>query len=178
MSKKVLVISGSPRKGGNSETLCDRFVAGARDAGHNVEKFSLAGKQLGPCRACYACKSGFCPQQDGASGMVQKMLEADVIVLGTPVYFYTMCAQLKALIDRSVMVYPRIINKEFYYIMTMADTDTTYFKGTIEALRGFVACCEGSSEKGMLCVPGVYERGEILKHPDVLEQAYNLGKSC
>lgn len=178
MSKKVLVISGSPRKGANSETLCDRFAAGARDAGHEVEKFSLAGKQIAPCRACYACKSSFCPQQDGATLMIEKMLEADVIVLGTPVYFYTMCAQLKALIDRSVMVYPRIVNKAFYYIMTMADTETELFKGTIEALRGFVLCCEGSEEKGMLCVPGVYERSEINNHPEALQQAYDLGKGC
>lgn len=178
MSKKILVISGSPRKSANSETLCDRFVSGAREAGHYVEKFSLAGKQIAPCRACYACRSGFCPQQDGARGMIEKMLEADVIVLSTPVYFYTMCAQLKALIDRSVMVYPRIKNKAFYYIMTMADDDPANFKGTIEALRGFVACCEGSTENGMLCVPGVYERGEIQKHPEALQKAYELGLHC
>jgi hypothetical protein len=76
------------------------------------------------------------------------------------------------------MVYPRIVNKAFYYIMTMADTETELFKGTIEALRGFVLCCEGSEEKGMLCVPGVYERGEINNHPEALQQAYDLGKGC
>ena len=105
------------------------------------------------------------------------MLEADVIVLGTPVYFYTMCAQLKALIDRSVMAYPRIVNKEFYFIMTMADTEPSCFTGTIEALRGFVACCEGSKECGMVCAAGVYERGEIKEHP-AMQQAYEMGKSC
>ncbi len=178
MSKKILVISSSPRKRANSETLCDYFVAGAREAGHFVEKFSLAGKQIAPCRACYACKSGFCPQQDGARGMIEKMLEADVIVLGTPVYFYSMCAQLKALIDRSVMVYPRIVNKSFYYIMTMADDEPANFKGTIEALRGFVACCDGSIEKGILCVPNVYEHDAIKQHPEALQQAYNLGRNC
>lgn len=177
MAKKVLVISGSPRKGANSETLCDYFTAGARAAGHEVEKFSLAGKQIAPCRACYACKSGFCPQQDGARVLVEKMLTADVIVLGTPVYFFSMCAQLKALIDRSVMVYPRIVKKEFYYLMTMAETDAKYFTGTVEALRGFVECCEGSVEKGMVCVPGVYERGAINNHP-ALQEAYALGQSC
>lgn len=177
MAKKVLVISGSPRKAGNSDTLCDQFARGAREAGHFVEKFSLAGKQIAFCRGCYACKSGPCPQQDGATVLVHKMLEADVIVLGTPVYFYTMCAQLKALIDRSVMVYPRIVNKEFYFIMTMADTETACFKGTIEALRGFVDCCEGSNVCGMVCVEGVYDRGEIKGNP-ALQQAFDMGKSC
>ncbi len=177
MSKQVLILSGSPRKGGNSDTLCDRFAAGAREAGHFVEKFSLAGKQIAPCRGCYACKSGLCPQQDAARVFVEKMLTADVIVLGTPVYFYSMCAQLKALIDRSVMVYPRIVNKEFYYIMTMADTEIPCFKGTIEALRGFVACCEGSEEKGMICAEGVYNYGEIKDKP-AMQQAYEMGKNC
>ncbi|MBQ9694107.1 MAG: flavodoxin family protein [Kiritimatiellae bacterium] len=175
--KKVLILSGSPRKAGNSEILCERFAAGARAAGHYVERFSLAGKQIGFCRACYACKAGPCPQQDAAIVFVQKMLEADVIVLSTPVYFYTMCAQLKALIDRSVMVYPKIVNKEFYYMMTMADTDTSCFKGTIEALRGFVDCCEGSKECGMICAAGVYERGEIRDKPE-MQQAYDMGLNC
>lgn len=177
MAKNVLIISGSPRKGGNSDTLCEQFAAGARAAGHRVEKVSLAGKQIGFCRGCYACRSGHCPQQDAARGIIEKMLTADVIVLGTPVYFYTMCAQLKALIDRSVMVYPKIVNKDFYYLMAMGDTDIPCFKGTIEALRGFVECCEGSAEKGMVCAEGVYEVGEIKTHP-ALQKAFDLGKSC
>lgn len=177
MAKKILIISGSPRKGGNSDTLCERFAAGAREAGHFVEKFSLAGKQIAPCRACYACRAGLCPQQDGAKVLVEKMVTADVIVLGTPVYFYTMCAQLKALIDRSVMVYPKIVNKEFYYIMTMADDESANFKGTIEALRGFVVCCEGSEEKGMLCVDNVQDYGAVKTTP-AMTTAYEMGKNC
>ena len=177
MAKKVLVLSSSPRKSGNSETLCDCFVKGAREAGQYVEKFSLAGKQIGFCRGCYACKAGPCPQRDAALVFIEKMLEADVIVLGTPVYFYTMCAQLKALIDRSVMVYPRIVNKEFYFIMTMADDEPANFRGTIEALRGFLACCEGSKECGLVCAAGVYERGMIKEHP-AMQQAYEMGRNC
>ena len=115
MAENVLIISGSPRKNGNSEMLCDAFAAGAAAAGKNVEKISLAGKKLGFCTACYACHTGGCPQKDDAPAIIQKMLTADVIVLATPVYFFTMCAQLKALIDRSVMVYPKITGKKFYY---------------------------------------------------------------
>ena len=105
------------------------------------------------------------------------MLDADVIVLATPVYFYTMSAQLKALIDRSVMVYPKIAKKEFYFIMTMADTTVENFRGTLEALRGFVMCCEDSRESGIISASGVYQKGEISGNP-ALKEAYNAGKNC
>lgn len=177
MAENVLIISGSPRKNGNSEMLCDAFAAGAAAAGKNVEKISLAGKKIGFCTACYACSSGGCPQKDDAPAIIQKMLTADVIVLATPVYFFTMCAQLKALIDRSVMVYPKITGKKFYYLMTMAETNEKDFVGTIEALRGFVACCENSQECGMICVPGVYAKGAIAGNP-ALEKAHSMGENC
>ena len=177
MSKKVLIISSSPRRGGNSETLCNAFAAGAVAAGHNVEIVALATKKIGFCTACYACRSGSCPQQDDAPAIVQKILASDVTVLATPVYFFTMCAQLKALIDRTVMVYPEARNKEFYYLMTMAETDEKEFTGTIEALRGFVACCPASRECGMICVPGVYEKGAINNHP-ALDKARRMGLEC
>ena len=174
--KNILIISGSPRKNGNSDTLCDQFAKGASGAGHQVEKIFLGDKKLGFCTACYACQSGNCPQQDDAVWIAEKMLTADVIVLSTPVYFYTMSAQLKTLIDRSVMYYPRIEKKEFYYIMTMADTEKANFRGTIEALRGFVDCCEKSVEKGMIEAVGVYEKGEIRNTP-FMQQAFEMGKS-
>lgn len=174
--KNILIISGSPRKNGNSDSLCDQFAKGAFGAGHQVEKIFLGDKKLGFCTACYACQSGICPQQDDAVWIAEKMLTADVIVLSTPVYFYTMSAQLKTLIDRSVMYYPRIEKKEFYYIMTMADTEKANFKGTIEALRGFVDCCENSVEKGMIEAVGVYEKGEIRNTP-FMQQAFEMGRS-
>ena len=177
MAKNVLIISGSPRVNGNSEMLCDAFASGAKSAGCAVEKISLAGKKLGFCTACHACRAEECPQKDDAPGIIRKMLQADIIVLATPVYFFTMCAQLKALIDRSVMVYPNITGKKFYYLMTMAETNEKDFLGTIEALRGFVACCPESEECGMVCVPGVYEKGAITGNP-ALEKARQLGENC
>lgn len=176
MSKKVLIIGGSPRKDGNSELLCKEFARGANEAGNQTEYISLADKKIGFCTACYACEKGSCPQKDDAAGIIQKMLAADVIVLATPVYFYTMSAQLKALIDRSVMVYPKIQGKDFYYIMTMADTEKENFKGTLEALRGFLACCENSRECGIISAAGVYQKGEIIG-TDYMEECYNMGKS-
>ena len=176
MGKNILIIGGSPRKGGNSDTLCEAFAKGASEAGNQVEFISLAGKKIGFCTACYACQNGKCPQEDAAPEIAQKMLKADVIVLATPVYFYTMSAQLKALIDRTVMVYPNITKKDFYFIMTMADTETENFRGTLEALRGFVLCCEDSRECGIISAAGVYQRGEIAGNP-AIEQAYTAGKN-
>ena len=177
MGKKVLIIGGSPRKDGNSAALCEQFAKGASEAGNQVEMLSLSGKKIGFCTACYTCENGNCPQQDDVPGIIAKMLDADVIVLATPVYFYTISAQLKALIDRSVMVYPKIAKKEFYFIMTMADTAVENFRGTLEALRGFVMCCKDSRECGIISAAGVYHKGEIAGNP-ALEEAYNAGKNC
>ena len=75
MNKKVLIISGSPRRNGNSEMLGNEFAAGAVSAGHQVEKISLAGKKIGFCTACYGCRANSCPQQDDAPAIIEKMLE-------------------------------------------------------------------------------------------------------
>lgn len=174
MMKKILILSGSPRKRGNSDTLCDQFMAGAQAAGHTVEKVFVSAQKIAPCTGCYACRNGACVFQDDAPAIVQKMLEADVIVLGTAVYFYSMTAQLKAIIDRSVMVYPRIQNKEFYYIMAMGD-DAPEFESTIAALRGFVACCENSIERGMVKVHGLYDAGAVRNTP-AMQEAYEMGR--
>lgn len=174
--KTVLIISSSPRKGGNTEQLCDSFAKGAKEAGHKVQEVRLADKTIGFCCGCHTCQSsGKCHKDDDVDPILREMLAADVIALATPVYFYTMTAQLKALIDRSVAVYPNIKNKTFYYIMAMADTQKEMFKGTVEALNGFLACCEGSTVAGMIQAAGVYEKGDIAGKP-ALDEAYQMGK--
>ena len=108
MSKTVLVLSSSPRIGGNSDTLCDQFMQGAIEAKHHVDKVVIAEKNINYCKGCYACEgNGKCVQKDDMSQILDKMIAADVIVLATPVYFYTMCAQLKTVIDRTVARYYR-----------------------------------------------------------------------
>ena len=104
MSKKVLILSGSPRKGGNSDILCDEFLRGAQDAGHKAEKIRVAEKKVAPCSGCYYCSThgGACVHKDDMADILQKMIDADVIVLASPVYFYSISAQLKAVIDRTV----------------------------------------------------------------------------
>lgn len=125
MSKKVLILSGSPRKGGNSDILCDEFAKGATEAGHNVEKIRVSEKNIHPCIACYHCSknSGACVFKDDMAEILQKMIDADVLVLASPVYFYSIDAQLKAVIDRTVARWLEVKNKEFYYITTMADNE-------------------------------------------------------
>lgn len=92
MSKKVLIVSSSQRKHGNSETLADAFANGAREADHSVETVRLREKQIGFCRGCLAClKLGHCVIQDDAVEIAAKMHDADVLVFATPVYYYSVC---------------------------------------------------------------------------------------
>ena len=125
MSKKVLILSGSPRKGGNSDILCDEFLRGAQDAGHKAEKIRIAEKKAAPCSGCYYCSThgGACVHKDDMADILQKMIDADVIVLASPVYFYSISAQLKTVIDRTVARWLEVKDKEFYYITTMADEE-------------------------------------------------------
>ncbi len=120
MGKKVLILSGSPRKGGNSDILCDEFMRGALEAGHTVEKINIGSKKIGYCRACYYCREhdGECAVRDDMAEIIEKVKEADTLVLASPVYFYSIDAQMKAVIDRMVAQWTVIRDKEFYYIMT------------------------------------------------------------
>ncbi len=172
--KKVLIISSTPRKGGNSDILCDEFAAGAEEAGNKVEKVRIADLKIGYCTGCYVCqKTGKCAIKDDAQGVIDKMMASDVIVLASPVYFYCISAQLKALFDRTVVAYPNITNKRFYYILTMAESAN--FGGSLAALRGFLDCYDGSKECGMVCADGVYERGAV-KGTKFMFAARQLGK--
>ena len=176
MKKKVLILSGSPRKGGNSDILCDQFARGAAQAGHEVEKIRVAEKNIGYCRACYACKeSGVRVIRDDMAGILQKMIDADVIVLASPVYFYSIDAQLKTVIDRSVARWTEVKDKEFYYIVTAADEANASAETTIACFRGYADCVEGAREKGVIYGMGAYEKGEIKGSP-AMSEAYEMGK--
>ena len=102
-SVKILAISGSPRKDGNTVTLLAEVLAGAKQDGADVELFSVAGKDIQPCDGCYGCaKTGKCHVKDDMQTLRDKMTEADGIVFGTPIYFYDMTAQAKAVMDRTI----------------------------------------------------------------------------
>ena len=177
MSKKVLILSGSPRKGGNSDLLCDEFMRGAKEAGHQVEKIRVQEKKVACCIACYACRNtGVCAIKDDMAEIMQKMIDCDVMVLASPVYFYSVDAQLKAVIDRSVCRWTEVKNKEMYYIMTAADEEKTSMETTLACFRGYADCVEGAVEKGVIYGTGVYEAGEV-KEKAVMQEAYQMGKN-
>ena len=176
MSKKVLILSGSPRKDGNSDILCNEFMRGAIESGNEVEKIRVAEKKIGFCTGCYACRNtGVCAIKDDMDEVMQKLIDADVIVLASPVYFYSIDAQLKALIDRTVCRWTEVKDKEFYYIMTAADSGIESMETTLACFRGYADCVEGAKEMGVIYGTGVYEKGEIKDKKAMLE-AYEMGK--
>ena len=178
MSRNVLILSASPRKQGNSDLLCDRFMEGAREAGHQAEKIFLGDKKINYCLACDGCKrnGGECVQKDDMAEILKKFLAADVIVMATPVYFYTMNAQMKTLIDRTVAKFSEIRNKDMYFIVTAADTNKESLERTIEGFRGFTSCYSGLNEKGIVYGTGAWNIGDI-KVSKAMDQAYEMGKS-
>ena len=178
MGKHVLILSGSPRKGGNSDILCDEFMRGAQEVGNEVEKIRVAAKKVAPCAACYYCRDhgGECARKDDMAEILQKMIDADVIVLASPVYFYSIDAQLKAVIDRTVARWLEVKNKEFYYIVTMADEEHASADTTLACFRGYADCVEGAEEKGVIIGNGVYEPGKV-KNTSAMQQAYEMGKN-
>lgn len=176
MGKKVLILSGSPRKNGNSDLLCDEFMRGAVEVGHEVEKIRVQEKKVACCVACYACRdSGICAINDDMAEIMQKMIDCDVMVLASPVYFYSIDAQLKAVIDRSVCRWTEVKNKEMYYIMTAADTEQSSMDTTLACFRGYADCVEGAVEKGVVYGTGVYHAGEV-KGTEYMKEAYEMGK--
>jgi multimeric flavodoxin WrbA len=177
--KKVLILSGSPRKGGNSDILCDEFARGAREQGNAVEKIFVAEKKIAPCTGCYFCEKhgGRCALNDDMGEVLQKIIDCDVLVLSSPVYFYSVCAQLKAVIDRTVARWTEIANKDLYYIMTSADDESDTMDGTLACFHGFAMCINGYEEKGTLYGRGVHEKGEVRNRPELMQIAYEMGES-
>ncbi len=176
--KKVLILSGSPQTSGNSDILCDEFARGARKNGNLVTKIHVAQKEINFCRACYYCRDhgGECVYQDDMAEILSAMIAADVIVLASPVYFYSIDAQLKAVIDRTLARWLEVKDKEFYYIITCADTDKRSAKTTLDCFRGYAACVQGAKEKGVIYGTGVYEKGKVIGAP-AAKQAYEAGLS-
>ena len=108
--------------------------------------------------------------------VLQKIIDADVIVLSSPVYFYSIDAQLKTVIDRTVARWTEVKDKEFYYIVTCADEERESQERNIECFRGYADCVESAMEKGIIYATGVYQPGEIRNSPSFAE-AYEMGKT-
>ncbi len=178
MSKKILVISTSPRKGGNSETLADALIRGAEEAGNQVEKVCLYDKTISFCKGCLAClKSHRCVIHDDADIIAQKMRQADVLVFATPIYYYEMCGQMKTMLDRANPLYDSDYRfREVYLLATAAEDEETTVEGAVKGLSGWICCFPKARFAGTVFGGGADAVGTIVGNP-ALDQAYAMGKA-
>ena len=108
--------------------------------------------------------------------ILNKMIDSDVIVMASPVYFYTISAQMKTLIDRTCSRYTEINGKDFYFIVTAADSSAENLERSVECFRGFTDCLVDATEKGVVYGAGAWQSGEIVGTP-AMKEAYAFGKS-
>lgn len=176
--KKILVLSGSPRINGNSSILCDEFIRGAKDAGHSAEKIYVTKNKVAGCLGCNACyrNGGVCIQKDDMQQIREKMIDADIIVLSSPIYFYSMSAQMKAVIDRTYAFYQELKGKTFYFIISCAAPDKDFTQTMLASLRGFTCCVPDSVEGGTLFALGTNDPGDV-KNMSAMKEAYEMGKN-
>ena len=177
MNKNVLIISSSPRKGGNSETLAASFARGAQEAGNRVETVYLRERQYSFCKGCFACrKLGHCVINDDAVELAARMHDADVLVFVTPVYYYSVSGQLKTILDRANPLYDTdYAFTKAYLLATAAEDEPETVEGTEKAVQGWVDCFPRCELVETVFAGGVNEVGEIVGHP-ALEKAYQVGK--
>lgn len=173
--KKVLVISASPRRGGNTDLLCDEFVRGAREAGGEVEKIFLDDYTIDFFHEQYELSADSVADGDQAPLIIAKMVDADIIVLSSPVYYMNIDGQLKTLMDRCFRN-NGLGGKEFYYITACADAEDSTAETAIFAFRGFVVCLPDPVERGMVKAIGMGRKGAV-EQSQYMRQAYELGKT-
>lgn len=177
MGKKIVVITGSPRKNGNSSAMTDAFIQAAEARGHTITRFDAAMKKVGGCRACETCfKTGkACSFDDDFNTIAPAILEADAVVFTMPVYWYSIPAQIKGVIDRlfSFVVGGKDISgKECAVIACCEEDDLSVMDGVRVPLERSAALMKWKMV-GEVLVPGVLNAGDISK-TDGCEQAAAL----
>lgn len=174
---KILVLTASPRKNGNSNTLADSFIKGATEAGHEVARFDAAFKNVHPCIACNSCgMDGPCVFKDDFEFVRDNIVTADAVVFATPMYYFGISAQLKAVIDRFYAINGKIHRpKKAMLLMTYANTAASQAK-PIESHYKVLLDYLGWQDAGQVIASGVWQAGAVNGTPYV-EQAYKLGKS-
>ena len=193
MSKKILVISTSLRNNSNTDILADEFIKGAESSGHEVEKISLRDKKINFCLGCDVCqKTQRCVLEDDTSEIVKKMHETDVIVFAAPVYFGGVSGQMQTLLDRTYPLFPWKLNleqthrfRDVYLLTASASASNEFSDGVIEKIENWikhfngvwVRCPESAKLAGVTRGLGVHEAGEIRKHPNKMNEAYEMGKA-
>jgi multimeric flavodoxin WrbA len=183
---KVLGIMGSPRKQGNTDILLDKALEGAREAGAEVEKVLVSKLKISPCLEIYAClKDGDCAIKDDMQLLYKKLLEADHIIFASPIFFYSITSQAKAVIDRCQALWVRKhvldMGKEDkrvrrgLFISVGATRGTKLFDGAVLTVKYFFDAI-GVKYSGDLLVRGIDNKGQIGEHPAALEDAFHLGQ--
>ena len=167
MSKKIVVITGSPRKDGNSFAMTDAFIRAVEEKGHSVTRFGAAQKNVGGCHACETCyKTGKpCSFDDDFNEIAPALLEADVVVFSMPVYWYSIPAQIKAVIDKmySFCVAGKdIAGKECMLIACCEEDDQSVLDGVRIPIERTAALVKWHMA-GEVLVPGVLNVGDIEK---------------
>ena len=179
MSKKILIITASPRARSNSDVMAAAFARGAQDAGNVVETVSLKGKDIRYCKGCLACmKTGRCTiQDDDTQTIVAKMRDAEVLVFASPVYYFGVTAQLKALLDRCNPIFKRDVAFRDIYLLTSAAGDEPEAEEKMVAnLQGWVDCFPPAKIVGSLLINNIKDPGAVQDHPD-LAKAYEMGRA-
>lgn len=178
MSKNVLILSTSFRKGSNSGALAKEFEKGAKEAGHKVEMVYLHDKTINFCTGCLTCqKTKRCVIPDDADAIAQKMLTAEVIVFATPIYFYEMSGQMKTMLDRTNPLFPAdYAFRDIYLLATAAEEEESAMDGAVKGLKGWMDCFDKTNLKAVVRGNGVVGAEDIKGDP-ALQKAYDLGKA-
>ena len=176
MKKRVLILSTSPRQGGNSDALAASFAEGARSAGHTVSHCSLRDKSLHFCLGCLSCQeTPGCVLQDDMSEILSQRRTADVLVFATPIYFYEMSGQMKTLLDRTNPLFSgEYAFRAVYLLAAAAEAAPQAVDGALHGLEGWLACFPKATLQGVVCGCGVTGAGEIQDSP-ALSQARAMG---
>jgi len=178
---KLLAIYASPRAQGNSDLLLNSFLKGAEASGCQIVRLYVRDLNIFPCTACGECENtGECPLQDDMQMVYSLLLNTDALVVATPVYFYNVPAQLKALIDRCQLIWHK--NKEKkpaflkpgYLISVGGSKGHHIFDGVILTIKYFFLTL-GMELEGILAYSGIDAVGEIKQHPSALKEAYAVG---
>lgn len=180
---KILLLTGSPRQGGNTQALAKAFVEGAQTAGHQVTDLDLAKLRIGACIACEHCRKpatlGKCPQKDDMQKIYDLWLEQDAVVWATPLYYYSFSAQIKLALDRVYALpnqaAPNNRLQKMALLVACADTEARAADGLVSQ---FHSICDffGTTSGGIVVARNVHDLGDIVGHP-ALEQAHLVGEN-
>lgn len=175
---------GSPRRGGNTDLLLDEALKGAQSTGAQVEKLILSELHITPCLEHYVClRAGECDIEDDMVWVYPKLVEADVLLLASPIFFYGLTAQAKALIDRCQALWVRKYRlkratapgRRGAFIAVGATKGKRLFDGVVLTVKYFFDAAD-VAYSGELLIRGVDKKKEIRQHPIALKEAFDLGR--